>query len=117
MTPEERVSSLHKRMEARRCTRERRKTGAIGAFNALLAVCLLLLIWGEGKAHCGSTADLYSGATMLLEGAGGYVLVSVVSFAAAVVITVTCIRFHRKQKERTNPDRTNNGKREDKDHE
>ena len=37
------------------------------------------------------------GAMLLREDAGGYVLVAVVSFAAAVVITVLC--FHLRKKE------------------
>lgn len=37
-----------------------------------------------------------SGATMLLQGAGGYVLVGIIAFVLAVTITVLCIRHRGK---------------------
>lgn len=40
-------------------------------------------------------AGMY-GAILLHEGAGGYVLVAVISFTMAVVITVLCIKFGKK---------------------
>lgn len=47
-----------------------------------------------------------SGAMLLHENAGGYVLVGVIAFAAAVVITVLCIRYRErsKQDDRTRTD-------------
>ena len=46
------------------------------------------------------------GAMLLREDAGGYVLVAVVSFAAAVVVTVFCTRLRKnnKQQEQTKED-------------
>ena len=38
------------------------------------------------------------GAMLLRQDAGGYVLVAVVSFAAAAVITALCIRLHEREK-------------------
>ena len=40
------------------------------------------------------------GAMLLREDAGGYVLVAVVSFAAAVVITALCIRLRIRENQR-----------------
>ena len=40
------------------------------------------------------------GAMLLREDAGGYVLVAVVSFAAAVVITALCFRLRSKENRR-----------------
>ena len=47
-----------------------------------------------------------NGATMLLENAGSYVLVGVICFIAAVVITVFCTRLRKnnKQQEQTKED-------------
>ena len=117
MNVEEKVSSLHKRMENMRCLREKRKTGVIGAFTIGLAACLMILIFGEGAAHLGGTAGIYSGATMLFEGVGGYVLVAVISFAAAVIITVACVRWQRKQNDKANSSIDKNIQSEEKDHE
>ena len=40
------------------------------------------------------------GAMLLREDAGGYVLVAVVSFAAAVVITALCIRLRNRENQK-----------------
>ena len=64
----------------------------------LSALCLLLTVSlvgaisafsGQGQSY---VPGLY-GATMLLEDAGGYVLVGALAFIAAVAITVLCIRY------------------------
>jgi len=58
---------------------------------------------------------MFSGSTMLFDGVGGYVLVAVISFIAAVIITVICIRLQKKHREKMNPERDN--EREETDHE
>ena len=55
-------------------------------------------------AGCGAGLN---GATMLLENVGSYVLVGVICFIAAVVVTVFCTRLRKKnnkQEERTKED-------------
>ncbi len=96
MTAEERVASLHARMAALRQRRERRKTGAVGAAGLFAAACLLTLVFPGGTAHPCGTAEMYSGAAILFEGAGGYVLVAVVAATAAMIITALCMHLHRK---------------------
>ena len=95
MTAEERIASLHARMAALTERRERRKTAALGAGCAGLALCVVLLIFSEGAAR-GGTAGEYTGAMMLFENAGGYVLLSILAFMAGVIITVLCIRYRKK---------------------
>ena len=99
MTADDRVAALHARMDARRRVQEQRKTFVIGACCILNAVCLFLFIFGSGIAHGGGTTGIYSGAMMLFEDAGGYVLVAVISFTAAVIITVLCMRHQMHNKE------------------
>ena len=101
-TPEERVLAVHARMDALRRARERRKTGILGMGGALLALCLLLVIGAARALHPGGTAGLYSGATMLFENAGSYVLVAVLAFMAGVVITAVLLRrrFRRQDDKR-----------------
>ena len=96
MAAEDRVAALHTRMDIRRHTKARRKTCAVGAAGVALTVCLLLLISGVGTTHRVGSAGIYSGSTMLLEGAGAYVLVAVAAFMAAVILTVSCIRWQKK---------------------
>ena len=71
----------------------------------LSAVCLLLLaaltqaagtVVGPGQPEAWGVF----GAMLLREDAGGYVLVAVVSFAAAVVITALCFRLRSKENRR-----------------
>ena len=40
------------------------------------------------------------GAMLLHEDAGGYVLVGVAAFTAAVVLTVVCMRLHEREKQK-----------------
>ena len=95
MTAEERVTALHLRMTALRQRKERRKTGALGAGCAGLTACLMTLIFSERQM--GGTAGTYTGAAMLFEDAGGYVLSAVLAFMLGVIITVLCFRIRTKR--------------------
>ena len=75
-------------------TRRKRRRGIYG----LSAACMLLFavlmqvagtVIGQGQ----TAAQGVFGAMLLREDAGGYVLVAVVSFAAAATITALCMRF------------------------
>ena len=94
-TAEERVQALHDRMRARFRKRERRRTTALGLSCAALTACLLLVMTDQGS-HGGATAGLYSGATMLFEDAGGYVLTALAAFMIGVIITVIVRNRRRK---------------------
>ena len=82
-------------------TRRRQRREAI----SLSAACMLLFavltqaagtVVGPGQ----TAAWGVFGAMLLREDAGGYVLVAVVSFAAAVVITALCFRLRSKENRR-----------------
>ena len=95
MTAEERIASLHQRMEARRRRRERRQLNGLRVAPLALTACLAALLVGNGMGHGGAPAGAFTGATMLFENAGGYVLVAVAAFMLGVVITVVCLRRNR----------------------
>ena len=87
--------------QIRKNTRRRQKRG----IGRLSAVCMLLFaalmqtadkVVGQGQ----TAAWGGFGAMLLHEDAGGYVLVAVVSFAAAVVITALCFRLKSKENQR-----------------
>jgi hypothetical protein len=86
-----RVGKLHRTSETR-------------SINALSALCILLLLSLMGAINTmagGGTLDTVPGmygSMLLYDGAGGYVLVGVISFALAVVITMLCIRYRGKSK-------------------
>ena len=82
------------KQRVRENTRRRQRRGIYG----LSAVCMLLFaalmqasgtVVGQGQ----TAAQGVFGAMLLREDAGGYVLVGVVSFAAAVAFTALCIRL------------------------
>ena len=96
LTADERVASLHVRMDSRRRRRERRRTRTLRVSCAGLALCLLFLIFGEGAAHRGGAAGMYSGAMMLFENAGGYVVTALAAFTVGTLVTVLCMRLQKR---------------------
>ena len=95
------------KQRVRENTRRRQRRGIYG----LSAMCMLLfaaLMQAAGTVVGPGQPEAWGvfGAMLLREDAGGYVLVAVVSFAAAVVVTVFCTRLRKnnKQQEQTKED-------------
>ena len=89
------------KQRVRENTRRRQRRGIYG----LSAACMLLFVVLTQAAGTviapGQTAAWgVFGAMLLREDAGGYVLVAVVSFAAAVVITTLCFRLRNRENRR-----------------
>ena len=109
-----RVALVEQRV--RENTRRRQRRGIYG----LSAMCMLLfaaLMQAAGTVvGPGQTAAWgVFGAMLLREDAGGYVLVAVVSFAAAVVITALCIRLRiRENQKKDGADNPNRHEQEEK---
>ena len=89
------------KQRVRENTRRRQRREAI----SLSAACLLLFavltqaagtVIGPGQ----TAAQGVFGAMLLREDAGGYVLVAVVSFAAAAVITALCFRLRNRENQK-----------------
>ena len=103
------------KQRVRENTRRRQRREAI----SLSAACMLLfavLTQAAGTVVApGQTAAWgVFGAMLLREDAGGYVLVAVVSFAAAAAITALCFRLRNRenQKKTGRTSRTNTNRRE-----
>lgn len=97
-----RVALVKQRVQENTRRRQRREVISLSAF------CLMLFTALAGAADAlivrGQTAAWgVFGAMLLREDAGGYVLVAVVSFAAAVVITVFCTRLRKKNNKQEEP--------------
>ena len=95
------------KQRVRENTRRRQRRGIYG----LSAMCMLLfaaLMQAAGTVVGPGQPEAWGvfGAMLLREDVGGYVLVAVVSFAAAVVVTVFCTRLRKnnKQQEQTKED-------------
>lgn len=99
-TAAERCDRVKTRVRRYRRRREWRIQGTLGSVCVLLLFSFVKAIWMlSGGVHSGETSGM-QGSIMLKENAGGYVLVGVISFMAAVVITLLCIHFREKQKNR-----------------
>ena len=89
------------KQRVRENTRRRQRRGIYG----LSAACMLLfavltqaagIVVGPGQPEAWGVF----GAMLLREDAGGYVLVAVVSFAAAAVITALCFRLRTRENQK-----------------
>ena len=89
------------KQRVRENTRRRQRRGIYG----LSTMCMLLfaaLMQAAGTVVGPGQPEAWGvfGAMLLREDAGGYVLVAVVSFAAAVVVTALCFRLRSKENRR-----------------
>ena len=104
------------KQRVRKITRRRQRRGIYG----LSAMCMLqfaVLIQAAGTVIApGQTAAWgVFGAMLLREDAGGYVLVAVVSFAAAAAITALCFRLrNRENQKKDGADKPNRHEQEEK---
>ncbi|MCR5686046.1 MAG: hypothetical protein K6G81_11650 [Lachnospiraceae bacterium] len=76
--------------------RKQRRRGIYTSMGTLAALMLIAMAAAIYRfAGFGEVAASYSvyGAFMLPEAAGGYILVAVLSFAAAVIITIICMKI------------------------
>ena len=96
--------------------RRRQRHGIYGLSAACVLLCVVLMqaagtVVGPGQPEAWGVF----GAMLLREDAGGYVLVAVVSFAAAVVITALCFRLRSKENRRKDgTDKPNRHEKEEK---
>lgn len=97
-TTSEQITAMHERARLLRRARDKTINTVLGAvsFLMLAGIVVLAAVSGGGLHPVGNTG--HAGSSLLYEGAGGYVLVAVISFMAAVVITVLCMRWNRKNK-------------------
>ena len=94
-----RVALVKQRVRENTRRRQRREAISLSAF------CLMLFTALAGAADAlivrGQTAAWgVFGTRLLREDAGGYVLVGVVCFAAAVVITALCFRLRKRENQK-----------------
>ena len=89
------------RQRVRKNTRRRQQHGIYGLSAACMLLFAVLMQAISTVVRPGQTAAWgVFGAMLLREDAGGYVLVAVVSFAAAVVITALCFRLRKRENQK-----------------
>lgn len=89
------------KQRVRENTRRRQRREVISLSVACMLLCAVLTqaagtVIGPGQ----TAAQGVFGAMLLREDAGGYVLVGVVSFAAAVVITALCFQLRKRENQK-----------------
>ena len=89
------------KQRVRENNRRRQRRGIYGLSAACMLLFAVLMQAADAFVVHGQTAAWGSfGAMLLREDAGGYVLVGVVSFAAAAVITALCFRLRNRENRR-----------------
>ena len=89
------------KQRVRENTRRRQRREAISLSAACMLLCVVLMQTAGTVVGPGQTAAWgVFGAMLLREDAGGYVLVAVVSFAAAAAITALCIRLRNRENQK-----------------
>lgn len=96
-----RVKIVKRRVRENTRRKQRRGVYRLSAACMLLFAALMQtagMAAGQGQ----SAAQGSFGAMLLREDAGGYVLVGVVAFAAAVLLTAACMRLRERDKRKEN---------------
>lgn len=99
-TTEARCDAVRRRAREMARSRRNRRTVALSAALCLMLVAALALALPRLTAG-------FSGAALLAEGAGGYVLVGVAAFMLAVALTLLCTRLREREKRSGSDDREN----------
>ena len=89
------------KQRVRENTRRRQRRGIYGLSAACVLLCVVLMqtagmVVGQGQPAAWGVF----GAMLLREDAGGYVMVAVISFAAAAVITALCSRLRNRENQK-----------------
>lgn len=92
-----RVARVKVRVRQLRRRREKRAIGALSALCLLLAASLVRALSAVTGGAPAMEQGMY-GTMLLYDGAGGYVLVGVVSFTVAVIVTALCMKYRNREK-------------------
>ena len=99
---EEALQVIQSRGELLKEKRERRSVSELAGVSAVLFSVLVLMTAFFGQAKPGGPVNTVYGSTLLPSSAGGYVLVGVICFAAAVAVTVLCLKKKNNKNGKTN---------------
>ena len=103
-TNEEMLQAVHQRVQAIEQRKISVKTVATGSACSVLAVLLLFLFISFGGGQHRILSSNYSGASLLADDVGGYILVALVAFLAGAGI-VAFLRARRKKQQGSNDDK------------
>lgn len=95
-TEAERLKAVHEKAEGIRHQMQKRAIAVLSVVSFCVLAGIVSILNRFGGLHESLQNGGFTGSSLLDSGAGGYVLVGVVSFAIAVVVTVLCIRYRRR---------------------
>ena len=95
-TAEQRAAAVHKRTEELRRRREKDMLFLTGVCSCILLAVLIPVIAGLTGPSAESFSDVFTGASLLDPGVGGYVMAAVLAFMAGVIVTIAIIRGNQK---------------------
>lgn len=105
---EQRIKTMHELAYKIKRKSEKAVLKELGTVSVLLFAVLIGWLYAvDGNLHQVSGTG-FTGNSLLSADVGGYVLVAVISFIAAVVVTILCIKF--KEKIKSEPDDNENRK-------
>ena len=99
-TQEERIAMLHKRAGELERQQDRSRAVCWGSISSCLSVLLISCVVMAERVLHDSAGTQMSGASLLDESAGGYVLAAVIAFFTGVIITAVIFRYRRKEQTR-----------------
>ena len=94
-TTAERLNDVKTLLKRYRRKRETRIQAGLSVLCVLLSFSLLKAIGSLSGGEHGDEISGMMGAIMLYENVGSYILVGIISFMAAVAITLLCIRYRK----------------------
>lgn len=99
-TTNERVIRVKKVIKEHNRKRECLLITGLSALSVMLfsSIWVVFALISDGGIHGGVVQGLF-GATMMFDNIGGYVLVGILTFIAAVALTLFCVRHKEKAKE------------------
>ncbi len=103
LNTDERIALVDSRARQRRRTTAKRSIAVLSSSCAVLLACLVGIGALLADPVAADVVGLY-GASLLFNGVGGYVLVGLICFAAAVAITLGCLSYRRKSVNRNSDD-------------
>ena len=100
---EDRIKLMHLRAKQIKRKDDMIHTALYGVTSLVLLVFLIALTVLQGGTFHSIDSGQFTGTSLLDANVGGYVLVGVLSFAAAVAITLLCIRQKNKDRDKNEP--------------
>ena len=92
-TAEQRAAAVHRRTEELRRRREKSMLFLTAVCSCILLAVLVPLTARLAGPSAEDPGDVFTGAALLDESAGGYLLAAVLSFMAGITVTVLCIKY------------------------